>query len=127
MTAPLSLLYVDDDVDIGTIVQMALRLDPTISFRTAASGAEALRIVRDTEWLPDVIVLDVIMPDMGGLELLSLLRVRPHLRDLPVVFMTAKGRDADLATYKKIGAQGIILKPFDPLGLAVRLRAILGH
>lgn len=127
MKETLSLLYVDDDPDIIMIVQLALGLDPAIEMRTATSGAEALRILIDGGWRPDVVVLDVMMPGMGGVEMLDILRGHAPLRDLPVVFMTAKGRDNDLARYTAAGAKGIIVKPFDPLRLAVELRETLGR
>lgn len=127
MTSPLNLLYVDDDPDIRMVVQMALALDPAITVRTATSGAEALHFVLDGGWHPDAIVLDVVMPDMTGLELLETLRENQRLRDIPAIFMTARGRDADLADYRRMEAKGTILKPFDPLGLAAEVRAILGE
>lgn len=126
MTKALSLLYVDDDPDIRMVVKMALGLDPAISVRTAASGAEALRIVVEGGWRPDLIVLDVVMPDMNGLELLEILRRHAPLRHVPAVFMTANGREADIENYKRMNVKGIIVKPFDPLGLSADIRALLG-
>jgi two-component system, OmpR family, response regulator len=125
MTARLSLLYVDDDPDIRTIVELALGLDPGITVRTAASGRAAIASLAVTEWTPDAIVLDVMMPDMTGPETLVALRRNPRLAAMPVLFMTARGRDTDIEGYMALGAAGVILKPFDPLRLATQLRACL--
>lgn len=125
MTTPLALLYVDDDPDIRTIVELALGLDPAIAVCTAASGAAALALVATADRVPDVIVLDVMMPDMSGAETLQALRQHPALADTPAVFMTAKGRGEDVTHYKRLGAIGVILKPFDPILLAKEIRALL--
>lgn len=122
MTQHLDLLYVDDDPDIRTIVELALHLDPAITVRTAASGRAAVAAVVDQGWIPDVIVLDVMMPDMSGPETLTELRRLPALRDTPVLFITARGRDADIKGYMALGAAGVIVKPFDPLSLAAQIR-----
>eukprot|EP01037_Dinobryon_pediforme_P029205 gene29205-32762_t len=81
MTGRLSLLYVDDDPDIRTIVELALELDPAITARTAASGRAAIASLVVTEWTPDAIVLDVMMPDMTGPETLAALRRNPRLAE----------------------------------------------
>jgi two-component system, OmpR family, response regulator len=120
----LNLLYVDDDDDIRTIVEMALGLDPQMTVRTAASGADALALMNAPDWRPDVMVLDVMMPGMNGIETLRALREVPGLATVPALFMTAKGREADIATYRAEGAAGVILKPFDPLQLATEIRTL---
>ena len=118
---PLRILYVDDDPDIRHIVALSLSLDPLIEARFAASGEEALAMLKSAA-LPDVAVLDVMMPEMGGLELLDRLRADPATADLPVLFMTARAREADVATYRARGARGVIVKPFDPLSLGAAIR-----
>lgn len=120
----LDILYVDDDADIRTIVQMSLSIDADITVRIAASGQEGLDLLVAGP-RPDVIVLDVMMPGMDGPEVLGHIRADPWLADVPVIFMTAKGRLADVESYYARGAQGIILKPFDPISLAGDIRAIL--
>ncbi|MBN8809328.1 MAG: response regulator [Sphingomonas sp.] len=127
MTAPLSLLYVDDDPDIRTIVEMALGLDPSFTVRAVASGSDAVALLGDGEWRPDVLLLDVMMPEMDGLATLAALRALPGMADTPVLFMTAKGREADVAQYLAHGAAGVILKPFDPLQLSAEIRALVGR
>lgn len=125
MTRPLKLLYVDDDTDIRTIVEMALALDPAIEARTAKSGPEAIALISAVDWRPDVFVLDVMMPEMDGITTLHALRALPGMDDTPALFMTAKARDADIARYREEGAVGVILKPFDPLQLATEIRTLI--
>ena len=125
-TTPLHVLYVDDDADIRTIVEMALGLDPGIDLRVARSGKHALEIVGGGEWRPDVVVLDVMMPAMDGPTTMSAMRSVEGLETIPILFMTARARDADLAEYHRMGAAGTIKKPFDPLQLATEVRALAG-
>jgi two-component system, OmpR family, response regulator len=120
----LTILYVDDDADIRTIVSLALSLDPTLSVHVAGSGEEALALIEGGV-TPDVGLLDVMMPGVDGLALLDRLRALPPTRDLPVIFITAKGRQADQRLYHARGAIGMILKPFDPLALAAEVRRLV--
>jgi CheY-like chemotaxis protein len=122
----LAVLYVDDDRDIRHIVNLALSFDPRITCRIAESGAEALELL-DSGWTPDVAVLDVMMPGMDGPALLQRIRARPETADLPILFLTARGRPADIADYYECGATGVIIKPFDPVRLADDIRAAMMH
>lgn len=121
---PLSVLYVDDDEDIRTIVRMALSLDPGLNLTEAASGKEALALIA-AGLRPDVAVLDVMMPGMHGPVVMQRLHADPETAALPVIVMTAKARAADLAFYREAGAIGVIAKPFDPLQLAGQVRTLL--
>lgn len=125
MSASLTLLYVDDDPDIRMIVEIALGLDPTIVLRTAGSGGEALALAVDPAFCPDALVLDVMMPGLDGIATLRALRTLPTLARKPALFMTARGRDADMTRYRAEGVVGVILKPFDPVLLAGKIRALL--
>lgn len=120
----LALLYVDDDADIRTVVSMALGLDPGITLQAAGSGAEVLTVLA-AGYRPDAVVLDVMMPGMDGPALLERLRAWPATARVPVIFMTARGRQADIDFYTARGAAGVIVKPFDPLTLAAQVRAFL--
>ncbi|TCP34769.1 response regulator [Sphingomonas sp. BK235] len=122
MIAPLHLLFVDDDPDIRTIVELALGLDPTIALHAAASAREALALAAASRF--DAALLDVTMPDMDGPALFTALRA--YAPRLPVIFMTAHGRDHEVAALRTLGAAGVIVKPFEPLSLAAELRALLG-
>jgi two-component system, OmpR family, response regulator len=120
----LKIIYVDDDADIRTIVGMSLSLDPSINVRIAASGQEGLDLLVGGS-RPDVVILDVMMPGLSGPQVLDAMRSNPAHADIPVIFMTAKGRAMDMAAYRAQGAIGVILKPFDPLELARDVRALL--
>jgi DNA-binding response OmpR family regulator len=120
---PQSVVLVDDEQDIRTVGEMALSTVGGWEVRSAASGESALRMV--AEELPDVLILDVMMPVMDGPSTLRRLRECEHGRKLPVVFLTAKTRAEDEAKYLAMGAAGVIAKPFDPMVLADQVRAIL--
>ena len=121
----IEILYVDDDDDIRTIVELSLGMDPDIRLETFASALPALERLKS--WSPDAVLRDVMMPDMDGPTLLALFRQQSAATDTPVIFMTAKGRDADISYYRALGAVGVILKPFDPLHLAREIRTILNR
>jgi CheY-like chemotaxis protein len=117
------ILYVDDEDDIREIAQMSLELDPEFQVRSCASGAAALTQAAD--WQPNLILLDVMMPDMDGPETLQRLAASPPTASIPVVFITARTQTHQLARYLAMGAVGVIAKPFDPLALAGEVRNLL--
>jgi len=126
MTEKLSVLYVDDEADIRLIVEMSLKIRPHIDVRTAASAEEAMALLREGTWRPDLAMVDVMMPGMTGPELLAELRSNAVTEDLPVIFVTARARPQDIAAYVEQGARGVITKPFDPLGLADEVIRLAG-
>ena len=121
----LQVLYVDDEPDIREIAGLALQLDPGMSVRLAASGAEALGMIDADGWRPDVILLDVMMPEMDGPSVLKALRERPNVAAIPVVFITARTQSQDRQRLLQLGAVAVIGKPFDPMSLAKELRSVL--
>ncbi len=125
MTEPMKILYVDDEDDIREIAGMALELDPGIELRIAASGSAALAVVE--EWLPDLILLDVMMPGMDGPETLAHLRQHEVHGSIPVVFITARTQPEDVETFMALGAAGVISKPFDPMTLATQARELFAR
>jgi CheY-like chemotaxis protein len=122
MTA-LRVLHVDDEPDIREVVEISLGLDPEIDMRSCASGEAALAVVAD--WMPDIMLLDVMMPVMDGATTLASLRSNPRTADIPVVFMTARAQSRELDQLRSLGAVGVIPKPFDPMTLATSLRAYI--
>lgn len=118
-------LYVDDEADIREIVQMALELDPSIDLRLCASGAEALAVQALGEAAPDLLLLDMMMPDMDGPRTLARLREDLAWADVPAVFITARAQAADRERLLELGAVGVVVKPFDPMTLARDLLAFL--
>ncbi|MET0535734.1 MAG: response regulator [Steroidobacter sp.] len=109
-------LYVDDEPDIREIVQMALGLVDTLAVRTADSGIHALESMRERK--PDLVLLDVMMPNMDGPTTLQQMRATPELQSIPVIFMTAKAMPQEVARFRSLGAAAVIAKPFDPMLLA---------
>jgi two-component system, OmpR family, response regulator len=122
MSSLKNILYVDDEPDIRTVVQLALERSGDFSVVTAASADEALG--RLESWRPDLIVLDVMMPGTDGPGLLAQLKKDDRFRHIPVVFMTAKAQPRELESFKALGALGVIAKPFDPFTLAAELHAL---
>ncbi len=116
------ILYVEDDPDIRTISVMVLESMEGFTLEVCSSGAEAL--ARGPRFKPQLVLLDVMMPDMDGPETLAALRRFPELAETPVVFMTAKVQPQEIETYRRLGAVGVIAKPFDPMGLGAQLRQI---
>jgi CheY-like chemotaxis protein len=117
----LRVLHVDDEPDIREVVEISLGLDPGLLTQSYASGQEAL--VAATDWAPDIILLDVMMPVMDGAATLARLRENPHTASIPVVFMTARAQSCELELFRSLGAAGVIRKPFDPMTLAATVRA----
>jgi two-component system OmpR family response regulator len=116
------IMYVDDEPDIRTIVDLVLHTLEGFSVTLCGSGAEALE--RAPEILPQLVLLDVMMPGMDGPETLRALRALPATSAVPVVFVTAKVQPAEVARFRSLGAADVIAKPFDPLALAGQVRAI---
>ena len=114
--------YVEDEPDIRTVAQIALETVGGFHLDVCASGAEALE--RTPNFRPDMILLDVMMPEMDGTVAFRRLRSMPDLADTPIVFMTAKAQPEEIAGYQALGAAGVITKPFDPMTLANEVRAI---
>ena len=110
-----SVLYVDDDMDICSVVQATLRLVPGLTVLTADSGERAIDLAYESR--PDLILMDVMMPGLDGPSTFRRLRDSALLMEIPVIFMTAKVLPAEIAQLLKLGAIGVIVKPFDPLRL----------
>lgn len=116
-------LYVDDDEDIATIVEMCLELDSDFEVKCLHSGREG--ILEAIDWQPDVILLDYMMPEMDGPSTFFHLQERPTTKDIPVIFITAKSMKDDVSMLMDIGALGVISKPFHPETLAADIKALL--
>lgn len=116
-------LHVEDEPDIREVVRLSLTLDPGMTVSSCNGGSDALHAAAD--WHPDVILSDVVMPQMDGPELLTQLRACTQTAAIPVVFMTARAQKSEVDHFLSLGAVGVIPKPFDPLTLAAVLRACL--
>ena len=110
------ILHVDDEEDIRMIVSLALEVVGGLEIMQCASGAEA--IAAAPGFAPDILLLDVMMPEMTGNATLIKLRELPQFATTPVIFMTAKVQDEEIRSLKALGAIEVISKPFDPITLA---------
>ncbi|MFQ5994559.1 MAG: response regulator [Acidiferrobacterales bacterium] len=109
------ILYVEDDADIREIVRLSLESVGGFNIAVCASGVAAVEVAPSVK--PDLILMDVMMPDMDGPSTLRALRALPETTTTPVIFFTAKVQPGDLEQYKESGALDVIFKPFDPMRL----------
>lgn len=117
----LIVLHVDDEPDIREVAALSLEMDPAITVHSVASGREALALLESEDHV-DVILLDVMMPELDGPNTLKLLRSIPGHANTPVIFMTARAQSHELDRFLGLGAIAVISKPFDPMTLAQQLR-----
>src|SRR5258708_30540975 len=113
-------LVVDDELNIRELVQVALKFHGC-SVTTAATGKDALRQADADR--PDLIVLDVMLPDMDGFEVCR--RLRAMGNEVPVIFLTARDTSSDTVTGLAIGGDDYVTKPFSVEALVARVRAVL--
>jgi DNA-binding response OmpR family regulator len=116
------LLVADDDEDILTLVQLRLSRSG-YEVVVARDGEEALRLTREKQ--PDLAVLDWMMPKASGVEVLRAIRADAKTADIPVILLTARASEADIAEGMAAGANDYIEKPFSPQELAARVQVIL--
>jgi two-component system chemotaxis response regulator CheY len=119
-----TVLIVDDSPTIRRMVRVSLETVPGLSFREASSGLAAIETVVVDR--PDLIVLDLNMPDMHGLDVLRFVRAQGSLKNLPVVVLTTRGDEASRTAAMQAGATVFLTKPFSPGALAQDVRALLG-
>ncbi|MES2208333.1 MAG: response regulator [Pseudomonadota bacterium] len=112
-------LCVDDEEDILDVARMCLEMVAGLQVSCCTRGKEAIERVRDIN--PDLILLDVMMPDMDGPTTLHELRKIPLLETTPIVFMTARVQASEIAQYLALGASGVVPKPFDPMLLSEQI------
>jgi CheY-like chemotaxis protein len=116
-------LLVDDEPDIRRIAHISLQRVGQLQVVLAASGEQALGLAALER--PDVVLLDVMMPELDGPTTFQRLRADPATAAIPVIFMTAKAQKHEVEAFKALGAAGVIPKPFDPMTLAAEVRKIL--
>lgn len=115
-------LVVEDEPDIRDLVVFHLEREG-FQTRTAKSGADALKQVKTS--LPDLIILDLMIPELDGLEVCRRLRREPETASVPIIMLTAKGDEVDRIVGLEIGADDYVVKPFSPKELVARVRALL--
>jgi two-component system phosphate regulon response regulator PhoB len=116
------ILVVEDEREIQELVRYNLA-KVGYSISCTSSGEDALNAVRSE--LPDLVVLDLMLPGLDGLEVCKALKNDPAARDVPIVMLTARGEEADIVTGLELGADDYITKPFSPRVLIARIRAVL--
>jgi CheY-like chemotaxis protein len=116
------ILLADDEPDILEISKIALETVGGFEVSVCTSGTTLLE--RLTEFEPDLIIVDVLMPDMTGPEVLREVRRRPELNSVPVVYLTGVIQEDELEELRGTGVADVILKPFDPMTLADRINGI---
>lgn len=118
------ILIVDDDATMVNLLSTILEIDG-FEARAALSGKEAFEVL--SNGLPDLILLDIMMPEMNGFEVLARLRGDPLTEKLPIIMLTARTDDKDIFEGWKRGADEYVTKPFDPRALVETIRTVLSR
>jgi two-component system alkaline phosphatase synthesis response regulator PhoP len=118
------ILVVDDEIYIVHILDFSLGVEG-YDVMTALDGEQALAKVEQEK--PDLIVLDIMMPKLDGYETCKALKSAPETRDIPIILLSAKGRNVDQKVGFEVGADDYITKPFSPRKLVERINSILGQ
>jgi two-component system alkaline phosphatase synthesis response regulator PhoP len=116
------ILVVDDEEDILELLTFNLTKEG-YDVSSASTGEEALSVARTES--PDLILLDLMLPGMDGLEVARRIKGEPSTKNIPIVMLTAKGEESDIVTGMELGADDYITKPFSRKVLVARLRAVL--
>lgn len=117
------ILIVDDERDLVSTLEYNLERDG-FETRTALNAADALELV-EREPIPDLVILDLMLPDMSGTEVCRQIRQNQKTADVPVVMLTAKGEEIDRVVGFEVGADDYVVKPFSVRELVLRVRAVL--
>jgi len=119
-----TVLIVDDELSILVPVRFLMeQLGHQVL--DAQSGEEALEIIIKTK--PDLILLDIMLPGIDGYEVCEILRLNPKYEDIKIIFLTAKGRELDVAKGLALGADSYIVKPFSNKEVVEKVKALLGN
>jgi DNA-binding response OmpR family regulator len=118
------ILIAEDEPDIRELVAFTLRFAGH-EVVAGANGEEAVLLA--SQEMPDLILMDVRMPRMTGYDACRVMKASPSLKDIPVVFLSAKGQDSEIQTGLEAGAEEYLLKPFAPDQLTERVKAILAR
>lgn len=116
------ILIAEDERDIRDLVAFTLRFAGH-EVQVATNGEEAVQMAPQVN--PDLILMDVRMPRMTGYEACKVMKADPNLKDIPIVFLTARGQESEIQQGLEAGAEEYLLKPFAPDQLTSRVKAIL--
>lgn len=117
------ILIIDDETDIRDVASASLELVGEFDVLTAASAQEGISVA--AREVPDAILLDLMMPEMDGCQVLEHLKRSPVTAEIPVILLTAKAHAMSLESVQRAGAAGVLLKPFDPMLLPQQVRETL--
>jgi CheY-like chemotaxis protein len=117
------ILLAEDEADIRKVAQISLQFRGGWEVLLATDGEECL--AKASQDRPDLILLDCMMPKLDGYETCRRLKQDPALREIPVIFLTAKAQEAEVRRGLSLGAVGYLIKPFNPMSLAAEIREIL--
>jgi two-component system phosphate regulon response regulator PhoB len=118
----MKILIIEDDRDIAELVEYNLK-EERFQVEVCANGQKGLAKAQKNP--PDLIVLDLMLPDLGGIEICKALKQDSKLRSIPVLMLTAKGEEVDRIVGFEVGAEDYITKPFSPRELVLRVKAVL--
>jgi two-component system, OmpR family, alkaline phosphatase synthesis response regulator PhoP len=116
-------LVVEDEPDVAALIKLTLERGGDLDVNVAMTGEDALKQVAQD--IPDLVVLDLNLPVLDGLEVCRILRARPSSAGVPIIMLTARSGEADRVGGLDIGADDYVTKPFSPRELAARVRAAL--
>ncbi|MFZ5824884.1 MAG: response regulator [Bacillota bacterium] len=119
----LRILLIEDDPDIQKMVELSLKYQGGHQVSVASGGKEGLEKANAVK--PDLILLDVMMPEMDGYETCRRLKADPATQRIPVIFLSARAQQAEIQKGKDLGAIGYLVKPFDPMSLSSQLEALV--
>ncbi len=118
------ILIAEDERDIRDLITFTLRF-ANYDVVAASNGEEAVNLAKQE--VPDLILMDVRMPRMTGYEACAAIKAQPNLKDIPIIFLSAKGQDSEIQAGLQAGAVEYLLKPFAPDQLTARIQAILAQ
>jgi CheY-like chemotaxis protein len=118
----MDILFVEDDADIRLLASIALVEIGGFSVTEAENGREALSYLNTHR--PDLILMDMMMPELDGMSTLKSIKAMPNLAKIPVIFMTARVQPDEIKNYIASGALGVIIKPFDPMTLVEQVNLL---
>ena len=123
MVPPLKhIICIDDEEDILQVTRLSL--ETLGGFQVSVCKGSANALLQASSLMPDLILLDVMMPGADGPSTLKIFQTDPVVAGIPVVFMTAKVQSTEVSNYLKLGAAGVIAKPFDPMTLSTQVEAL---
>ena len=117
-----SVLVVEDEEDIMEVIRFNLEKEG-YEVHQALSGEKALQVIENN--LPSLVLLDLMLPGINGLDLCRILKQNDRTKAIPVIMLTAKSEDADIVAGLEMGAEDYITKPFSPRVLLARVRTVL--